>query len=100
LYYTRTIIIDYDHKKHCVDNEYYYNLGIKYLNKEDYKLAKSNFKNALKRSPYDLGSIYNIGVCCLKLLMVDKAKEYFIQAAKLGDEASIKMLNKFESNNY
>lgn len=32
--------------------------------------------------------------------MVDKAKEYFIQAAKLGDEASIKMLNKFESNNY
>ncbi|MFH0827841.1 MAG: tetratricopeptide repeat protein [Candidatus Omnitrophota bacterium] len=75
-------------KKKTSDPDYYFNLGLDFLNKGQFIQAEESFKSAVKLDPWDKDSCYNLGVLYENYLgNSEKAREFYLQYLDIAPDA-------------
>lgn len=75
-------------KKETSSPDYYFNLGLEYLNKGQFVLAEEAFKLAVNLNPLDKDACYNLGILYENYLGNNqKAKKYYQQYLNIAPEA-------------
>src|SRR5579859_3776295 len=70
--------------KTFIMNQYNYLKGLKYWRTGDLELAKMEFNKVLTRTPGDAKAVDGLGLVEMKAGNLDKAKELYDQAMKMG----------------
>ncbi len=75
-------------KKETSSPDYYFNLGLEYLNKGQFVQAEEAFKLAVNLNPLDKDACYNLGILYENYLGNNqKAKKYYQQYLNIAPEA-------------
>ncbi len=75
-------------KKETSSPDYYYNLGVDYLNKGQFVLAEESFKLVVNLNPLDKDACYNLGILYENYLgNKEKAQKYYQQYLNIAPDA-------------
>lgn len=75
-------------KKETSSPDYYYNLGVDYLNKGQFVLAEESFKLVVNLNPLDKDACYNLGILYENYLgNKEKARKYYQQYLNIAPDA-------------
>jgi tetratricopeptide (TPR) repeat protein len=75
-------------KKETSNPDYYFNLGVDYLNKGQFVQAEESFKLAVNLNPLDKDACYNLGILYENYLGDNqKAKKYYQQYLNIAPDA-------------
>ncbi|MBB6128370.1 tetratricopeptide repeat protein [Mucilaginibacter lappiensis] len=89
-------------KNDVESGQYDYNKGTQQMNSRNFPEAEKHFLEALKYKDHlsketYVNTLVNLGICCVNQEKPDQAKEYWQQAADLGDKDAannLKVLNE------
>lgn len=75
-------------KKETSSPDYYYNLGVDYLNNGQFVLAEESFKLVVNLNPLDYDACYNLGILYENYLgNKEKAQKYYQQYLNIAPDA-------------
>jgi TonB family protein len=83
------------YNKHCEDDNYFYDEGLKNFQKGNYSDAIYDFSNASDANPNDIDAIYNLGVCYIKNDKVAKGCDCFNKIKEMGDNSVDNVVKKY-----